>query len=50
MAKIKLIVNPLTGKLTPVELLSQPPGGHYKIVNMYVNATTGKLEVEYEVP
>jgi len=29
---------------------SQPPVGNYKIANIYVNATTGKLVVEYEVP
>ena len=30
--------------------LSVPPTGHYKVVNIYVNAVTGKLEVEYEIP
>jgi len=30
--------------------LSQPPEGHYKVINLFVNAQTGKLEVEYEIP
>lgn len=30
--------------------VSQPPVGHYKVTNIYVNKNTGKFEVEYEVP
>jgi hypothetical protein len=36
---------PYTGSLT-----SQPPEGHYPVTNIFVNAETGKLEVEYEIP
>jgi len=27
---------------------SNPPEGHYKITNMYINSQTGKLVVEYD--
>lgn len=29
-------------------LTSQPPSGHFKVVNLYVNKDTGKVIVEYD--
>ncbi len=27
---------------------SNPPAGHYKVTNLYVDSATGKLQVEYD--
>jgi hypothetical protein len=43
-------VGPKGDKGDPGPPLSDPPTGHYKVINIYVNAETGKLEVEYEIP
>lgn len=32
----------------PQYIQSIPPVGHWKIINMYVDANTGKLVIEYE--
>jgi hypothetical protein len=29
-------------------ILSTPPTGYYKVVNIYVNPATGKLTIEYD--
>lgn len=31
-------------------IVSNPPGKHYRVTNLWVNKNTGKLHVDYEVP
>lgn len=31
-------------------LPSNPPLGHYKVINIYVDSQTGKLVIQYETP
>jgi hypothetical protein len=33
-----------------VGLPSNPPPGHYKVINIYVDSQTGKLVIQYETP
>ena len=42
------IIFPDESEQTTAGMASKPPSGSYRVVNIYVDAATGKLTVEYE--
>jgi len=41
-------IDPETGKLVRVDIPTEPPPGHYKVVNIFVNKDTGKLVIYFD--
>ena len=45
---LRALANAMVSAAELSSLVSRPPSGHYKVVNLYVNKDTGKVIVEYE--
>lgn len=42
------IINPFDGELVYADKISRPPDGKHKVINIFVDPSSGKFVVEYD--